>query len=72
MKRTVDERLEIILSKLNKVNENESTLFAIKITNEFSYICTDIKRENLKIPTNLKMVGKKIETENVTYEIIFL
>ncbi len=72
MKRTVDERLEITLREINNVNEKKANLFAIKITKEFSYICTDIKKENLKIPENLKLVGKKIETENVTYEIIFL
>ncbi len=72
MKKVVDERLEMVLRKLNQVDEKKGTLFAIQITKEFSFICTDIKKCNLKIPKNLKMVGKKIQMENRTYEIIFL
>lgn len=72
MKKVVDERLEIVLRELNKVDEKKGTLFAIQITREFSFICTDIKKGNLKIPKHLKMDGKKIQMENRTYEIIFL
>lgn len=72
MKKVVDERLEMVLRKLNQVDEKNETLFAIQITNEFSFICTDIEKGHLKIPSHLKMVGKKIKVKSRTYEIIYL
>lgn len=72
MKKVINERLEMVLRELNQVDEKNETLFAIQITKEFSFICTNIEKSNLKIPENLKMDGKIIKMENRTYEIIYL